>query len=517
MSESQNIEYKESWRDEYLKWICGFANAQGGRIYIGINDKQEIVGVADSKRLMEDIPNKIVNYLGIVADVNLLHSNEDKEFIEIVVEPSNVPIAYHGQYHYRSGSTKQEMKGTALQQFILKKMGRSWDDTTNDSAKLDDIDRNAIDYFLRRAINAQRIAPSLNGEDTHNVLHNLRLLSEDGHLKNAAILLFGKEPLRFFPGVEFHIGRFGMNEADLIFQDVVEGNILQMADKVVALLRSKYLISPIHYEGMQRIEPLEIPEDALREMIYNSLVHKLYVGVPIQMWVFNDHIELWNEGKLPDAITIDTLVEKHSSHPRNQLVASVFYKAGFIESWGRGIRKINEAFDKAGDHMGGARAIAHDRPESVSIVIPVGYGAADHRFTERIMRRICQADIRKPFAQLFEGISAPPPQLIERLITGETAVSEVSFDDSVSVALECVRRAPSSSNSQPWRAKANRDIKGHLTGVTFSCATYNRFSAIDMGIAYCHFIKVLRLFGTNFDMIAEHPSELPGLFFKLWH
>ena len=99
---------------------------------------------------------------------------------------------------------------------------------------------------------------------------------------------------------------------------------------------------------MQRIEPLEIPEDALREMIYNSLVHKLYVGVPIQMWVFNDHIELWNEGKLPDAITIDTLVEKHSSHPRNQLVASVFYKAGFIESWGRGIRKINEAFDKAG-------------------------------------------------------------------------------------------------------------------------------------------------------------------------
>ena len=65
MSESQNIEYKESWRDEYLKWICGFANAQGGRIYIGINDKQEIVGVADSKRLMEDIPNKIVNYLGI--------------------------------------------------------------------------------------------------------------------------------------------------------------------------------------------------------------------------------------------------------------------------------------------------------------------------------------------------------------------------------------------------------------------------------------------------------------------
>lgn len=172
---------------------------------------------------------------------------------------------------------------------------------------------------------------------------------------------------------------------------------------------------------------------------------------------------------------------------------------------------FQEAFCQAAPHK------TDNRPENVSIVVPVGHGATEHRFTERIMRRISQADMRKPFTQLFEGISAPAPQLIENLITGETALSEVAFDDSVSVALECVRRAPSASNSQPWRAKANRDIKGHLTGVTFSCATSNRFSAIDMGIAYCHFIKVLRLFGTSFDMVTEHTSELPGIFFKLWH
>lgn len=57
-NESQNIEYKESWRDEYLKWICGFANAQGGRIYIGVNDQKEVIGLSDAKRLLEDIPNK---------------------------------------------------------------------------------------------------------------------------------------------------------------------------------------------------------------------------------------------------------------------------------------------------------------------------------------------------------------------------------------------------------------------------------------------------------------------------
>ena len=70
--ESQNVEYKQFWKDDYLKWICGFANAQGGTIYIGIDDYGNVVGIKDAKKLLEDIPNKVVNYMGIVADVNLL-------------------------------------------------------------------------------------------------------------------------------------------------------------------------------------------------------------------------------------------------------------------------------------------------------------------------------------------------------------------------------------------------------------------------------------------------------------
>ena len=107
MAESQNIEWKESWRDEYLKWICGFANAQGGVLNIGINDNGDPVGLKDTKSLLEDIPNKIVTLLGIVADVNLQEKN-GVDYIEIVVPKSNMPIAYKGVYHYRSGSTKQE-------------------------------------------------------------------------------------------------------------------------------------------------------------------------------------------------------------------------------------------------------------------------------------------------------------------------------------------------------------------------------------------------------------------------
>jgi len=120
MSENQNVEYKESWRDEYLKWICGFANAQGGKIYIGIDDKGSVTGIIEYKKLMDDIPNKSVNHLGLVVDVNL-HKKNGKQYIEIDVPVSTVLISYHGIYYYRSGSTKQELKGVALHNWLLKK------------------------------------------------------------------------------------------------------------------------------------------------------------------------------------------------------------------------------------------------------------------------------------------------------------------------------------------------------------------------------------------------------------
>lgn len=120
MTEHQNIEYKISWRDEYLKWVCGFANAQGGKIFIGIDDNGIITGVEDHKKLLAEIPNKTVNHLGLVVDVNL-HQSGTRHYIEITVPVSSVPISYHGTYHYRSGSTKQELKGIALQNLLLKK------------------------------------------------------------------------------------------------------------------------------------------------------------------------------------------------------------------------------------------------------------------------------------------------------------------------------------------------------------------------------------------------------------
>ena len=345
-NESQNIEYKESWNDKYLEWVCGFANAQGGKIYIGINDAKEVVGIKGSKRLMEDIPNKIVTHLGIVADVNLLQKSE-KEYIEIVVLPSTMPISYHGKYHYRSGSTKQELNGISLQQFVLRKMGRSWDEYPRDTTSIDAIDRNSIDYFIEKGIASGRIDADERNATTEQVLENLNLVDENGNLKNAALLLFAKKPQKFFSGVAFKIGKFGRDESELIVQDVVEGNLIEMPDKVVKLLKTYYLKAYIRYENMQRKEILEIPEDALREIIYNSIAHKDYTGADIQMRIYDDHIELWNEGELPDGYTQETLFQKHSSKPRNKNLATAFFKAGYVEAWGRGYKKISEALESA--------------------------------------------------------------------------------------------------------------------------------------------------------------------------
>ena len=109
MKESQHIEWKQSWRDEYLKWICGFANAQGGTLVIGRNDRGKAVGLPDAERLLEEIPNKVRDILGIMVEVNL-HTEKGNDLVEIVVEPYPSPISYKGDYYFRSGSTKQELK-----------------------------------------------------------------------------------------------------------------------------------------------------------------------------------------------------------------------------------------------------------------------------------------------------------------------------------------------------------------------------------------------------------------------
>ncbi|MDR1679222.1 MAG: putative DNA binding domain-containing protein [Prevotellaceae bacterium] len=345
MPEKQNIEYKSSWHDDYLKWICGFANAQGGKIYIGKDDAGAVIGVEDYKKLMDEIPNKIKNNLGITAEVNLLQE-DDKHFIEIVVQPYSVPISLRGRYYFRSGSVKQELTGAALNEFLLKRAGHTWDDVIETRAAFDDIDEKTIKIFLRKAEEAGRL-PDIDGLSTPELLEKLRL-TKNGQIKRAAIVLFGKDPGSFYPNIFVKIGKFDDDDFTIRFQETEEGNLIQVLDKVLRSLDHKFLIRNISFEGMNRIETLEYPIPALREMLLNALIHRNYMGAPTQIRVYDNKMFVWNDGGLPATITLPQLTQSHSSHPRNPILAGACFLGGYIDSWGSGIMKIINSSKAAG-------------------------------------------------------------------------------------------------------------------------------------------------------------------------
>ena len=343
MNENQNIEWKESWRDDYLKWICGFANAAGGKIYIGMNDSGQVVGVADAKKLLEDIPNKVRDVLGIIVDVNLL-DKDGLEYVEIDVPPYSNPINYKGQYHYRSGSTKQELKGAALNRFILQRTGRHWDEFPIERAKIEELSESALNRFRKEAARSGRVDEGVLKDKTEHLLHDLRLIDEDGHLNRAALLLFHPDPERFVFGAYIKIGFFRDDKGNLEFQDEIHGALMEQVDKAMDLIKSKYLIYRISYEGISRRETPQFPVEAIRESLMNAVAHKDYASaVPVQISVFPDHITFWNAGQLPENWTTERLFESHPSSPYNPLIANAFFRSGDIESWGRGYKRILEA------------------------------------------------------------------------------------------------------------------------------------------------------------------------------
>ncbi|MDR0605142.1 MAG: putative DNA binding domain-containing protein [Bacteroidales bacterium] len=338
MPEQQNIEYKSSWHEEYLDWICGFANAQGGKIYIGKDDDGNVIGIDDYKDLMEKIPNKIKNLLGITTEVNLLQE-DGKDYIEIVVQPYSVPISLRGRYYYRSGSVKQELTGAALNEFLLERIGKKWDSVPVPNVKVEDLKSETFTFFKEKGIKSGRINEESRNDTPLHVLENLKLI-EKNYLNRAAVMLFHPDPEKFVSGAYIKIGFF-RTDSDLLFQDEIHGTLFEQVEKTVDFLLTKYTKALISYEGLTRVETCEYPKDALREAVLNAVAHKDYTGpYPIQISVYADKIMVWNYGRLPENWTVEDLLDKHSSQPRNPDIATAFFRSGYVELWGRGMDKM---------------------------------------------------------------------------------------------------------------------------------------------------------------------------------
>jgi len=379
MTENQHIEWKSSWRDEFFKWICGFANAQGGKLVVGKDDHGKVVGIANAGRLMEDLPNRVRDLLGILVDVNLKISG-GKDYLEIAVPAYPSPISYKGHYYLRSGSTNQELKGAVLDRFLLGKLGRHWDDIPVPGVTVDDLDPAAFKHFRTAGARSGRVDAAILQDSNTVILDNLQL-REGGYLRQAALLLFHENPERFVPGAYVKIGFF-RNDADLAYQDEVHGNLFLQAEKTLDLLLTKYMKAYISYEGIHRVERFLFPKDALREVLLNALVHRDYsTGVPIQIRVYEDRIRFSNDGQLPEGWTVEQLLQPHQSKPHNPLLAGAFFRSGDIESWGRGIDKIRKACREHGSDFPQFRAELTSMTVEFCGIVPEGADRVDTKST----------------------------------------------------------------------------------------------------------------------------------------
>ena len=332
MPEHQTIEWKESWQDEYLKWICGYANAYGGILYIGKDDDGNIVGINNSRQLLEKLPNKITDMMGIIVDINLKFEGK-LEYLEIIVDKYPSLISFRGKYYYRSGSTMREITGKELDKAMLKLQGKTWDGVPLPRIKIEDLKQDAIKLFKKKAVERGRLTEEAVRVSDIILMEDLHLVDEDDHLLRAAMLAFYEDPEKWVTGSYIKIGYFGKSDSDLLYQDEVHGPLIEQVDKTVDLIYTKYLKALIDYKGIQRVEQYMFHQDAFREILLNAIVHKDYSGCnPIQISVYEDKMYIWNDGVMPTNLaSAEKLFQKHSSKPYNPKLADIFFKSGMIE------------------------------------------------------------------------------------------------------------------------------------------------------------------------------------------
>ncbi|MBQ3999183.1 MAG: putative DNA binding domain-containing protein [Paludibacteraceae bacterium] len=364
--ESQVVEYKRKWRDDFLKELCAFANSQGGTLYIGVEDDGSICGIGESEiirvpsakqrlssctedrsrednvqALMENLPNKIHSNLGFYAEVNS-HTDDvtGYKFIAIVVEPLDEAISYNGKCYIRSGSTTQELRGQELATFLMHKTKTHWDELPEPRATLADLDYKKIEWFVGMAREKRGVSWEYSEENIPTILTNIEVLREDGLLNNAALLLFGKNPQKWFINSYIKCASFPSTKMvkPLLSHQMYGGNVFELVDKAVEFVSSRIDASVSERtRGAAADIEYELPLQALTEAIVNAIVHRDYMSTAsVQVMLFRDRLEVWNPGTLPIGMTIEKLSSKHRSIPVNPKLARAMFFAGYIDELGTG-------------------------------------------------------------------------------------------------------------------------------------------------------------------------------------
>ncbi|MEA1925151.1 MAG: ATP-binding protein [Candidatus Altiarchaeota archaeon] len=348
--ESETLELKTSlseWK-EALKTLVAFSWAQGGKILFGVSKSGKIIGAEIGKGTIENTANDIKQNTDprLYPKITTLKI-EGKNILLVETEKiSDEPVLAFGRAFKRVGRSTHRLSREEYKRTILERHEQEFDSQLCKGAILDDINWNFVkEFFIPR----------------HESLTERRMMGGDKELlealeciksnkpTNAGILLFGKNPQKFFMNSYIALARYKGMDVGVERLDYKEfsGNIFQQIDNCDRYIKEHIAImSRLHPYRVEREDIPEYPLFSIRELVVNAVCHRDHSEQRTKVIVkmFDDHIEYYNPGGLPEEITPENITKKQFS--RNPTIAKVLSKIRYIEELGEGWDKIMEEHKK---------------------------------------------------------------------------------------------------------------------------------------------------------------------------
>ena len=347
--ESDTLEFKTSTSSlkKGFATLCAFLNNQGGTLLIGVDNTGTPIGQEVSDATQQKIAQHLAK-LEPHADINIdyITLQANKPIIKITVHSGqHKPYTYDGRAYQRHQSTTTRMSQHHYEQLLIERgqLHFSWEDSCDRNHGLADLDQEEIYRTLTIGDKMQRIPASALKEDMPEILTRLGLMKE-GQLTHGAMVLFGKQHA-VYPHCELRLARFkgNQNTGDFLDNRHVTGNAFTLLEEADAFLaRHLPVAGRFNKDQYQRIDKPALPVLAIREALVNAIIHRDYqhTGTAIHLAIFDDRLEIWNYGRLPEDLSVAALRTKHHSVLRNKHIAHIFYLRDLVETWGTGTNKM---------------------------------------------------------------------------------------------------------------------------------------------------------------------------------
>lgn len=343
--ETQRVEFKSLPSKEIGNSICAFANTNDGIVLVGVSDKGEIIGCKTIKKIEQQIAN-ISHSCKPSIYPEVEETEIDKKTIFAVhVKKTDGTHSYKNISYKRVGTHDKPMSSEELIEFAKDTGKIQFDNRICEGAQFKDIDKSKIKWFLQKAKEERDfdVNPNISIKEA---MERLDLLKSNC-LTNAAVLVFGKKSQKFLLQSRIRCARFkGIDGLDYIDMKVLDGTIPELRQKAVKFVM-QYTKHAVFFDANQRYDRWEYPLRAIEEVLSNALAHRdYYSNAEIQLSIYDDRIEVWNPGKLPNPLTPHDLKTKHRSIPRNKLLADKLFLIKYIEQWGKGTNRVVEWMKK---------------------------------------------------------------------------------------------------------------------------------------------------------------------------